>query len=161
MHKNVNSDAAQAAAVSRLEDHTGYWLRLVSNHVSQGFSHKVEAAGVTVSEWVVLRAMYDGSCTGAAALTQALGLSKGAISKLLDRLQGKGLVRKTIVEVDRRNQELALTPAGRDLVPELARLADQNDEEFFGRLPASSRAALLAALQTLVSQHQLQGVPVE
>ncbi|HYD07668.1 MAG TPA: MarR family transcriptional regulator, partial [Reyranella sp.] len=34
--------------VSDLSDHLGFWLRLVSNHVSQAFAAKVASRGVTV-----------------------------------------------------------------------------------------------------------------
>jgi hypothetical protein len=44
--------------VSQLEAHLGYWLRAVSNHVSHAFKMKVETHGVTVAEWVVLRARW-------------------------------------------------------------------------------------------------------
>ena len=40
----------KSARVSPLESHLGYWLRVVSNHVSHGFKSKVEAHGVTVAE---------------------------------------------------------------------------------------------------------------
>ena len=52
---------------STLEDHAGYWLRYVSNHVSHAFARKVEAQGVTVAEWVLLREMFN---TGAANPSQ-------------------------------------------------------------------------------------------
>ena len=42
-------------SISTLEDHAGYWLRFVSNHVSHAFMQKVEAKGVTVAEWARLR----------------------------------------------------------------------------------------------------------
>ena len=42
-----------------LAAHLGYWLRYVSNHVSQGFARKVEAHGVTVAEWVLMRSLLD------------------------------------------------------------------------------------------------------
>ncbi|MEI9903207.1 MAG: hypothetical protein WDN06_03970 [Asticcacaulis sp.] len=46
---------------SHLEAHLGYWMRFVSNHVSQAFARKVEAHGVTVAEWVVLRELFEGA----------------------------------------------------------------------------------------------------
>ena len=45
--------------VSNLQDHTGYWLRFVSNHVSQAFARAIEARGVSVAEWVVLRILFE------------------------------------------------------------------------------------------------------
>lgn len=45
--------------VPDLTAHLGYWLRYVSNHVSQAFARKVEANGVTVAEWVLMRRLLD------------------------------------------------------------------------------------------------------
>jgi len=146
---------------SALEDHLGYWLRSVSNHVSRTFRRKVEAAGVQVSEWVVLRALYGGEVTSPGALVHLLGMTKGAVSKLLERLEERGLVTRTTSDVDRRQQILSLTPAGRTLVPRLARLADENDREFFGHMTPQLRETVLRALQTIVEIHHLKGAPVD
>jgi hypothetical protein len=48
-----------APSASDLTAHLGYWLRYVSNHVSQPFARKVEARGVTVAEWVLMRQMLE------------------------------------------------------------------------------------------------------
>ena len=149
------------APPSALEDHLGYWLRSVSNHVSRAFRRKVEAAGVQVSEWVVLRALHGGEVTSPGALVHLLGMTKGAVSKLLERLEGRGLVTRTTSDVDRRQQVLALTSAGRTLVPRLARLADENDREFFGHMPPELRETVLRALQTIVEIHHLEGAPID
>jgi DNA-binding MarR family transcriptional regulator len=119
--------------ISSLETHVGFWLRFVSNHVSHAFKLKVEAHGVTVAEWVVLRALFDTDDVNPSEIAQRLGMTRGAISKLVDRLVAKRLVKCTADSSDRRFQSLILTPAGRKLVPVLAALADQNDAEFFGK----------------------------
>lgn len=147
---------------SALEAHLGYWLRLVSNHVSHAFLRKVEAAGVTVSEWVVLRALLPPDpATSPGALVRSLGMTKGAVSKLIDRLAARDLVVRAPSDDDRRQQHLTLTPRGRALVPRLARLADDNDREFFGHLPREQRDALLRAMQALVAHHHLHGAPTD
>ncbi|QNM95435.1 MarR family winged helix-turn-helix transcriptional regulator [Chitinimonas koreensis] len=147
--------------VSELEDHLGYWLRFVSNHVSHAFRRKVEAAGVTVSEWVALRALYRAEIDTPGALAQAIGMSKGAVSKLLDRLEAKGLAARTVNPADRRQHAVALTPAGHALVPRLAELADRNDAEFFGHLPGPVRAELAATMQDIVRHRQLKTIPLD
>ena len=148
-------------AVSEIEAHLGYWLRLVSNHVSHGFRVKMEASGVTVSEWVVLRELYRLGRSSPGALVREIGLSKGAISKLIDRLAGKQLVTRTAVEADRRHQEVELTPQGRALVPRLAHLADDNDRQFFGHLSPEARSALLQAMRAIAQIHQFKGAAVD
>jgi MarR family transcriptional regulator, lower aerobic nicotinate degradation pathway regulator len=151
----------KARRVSDLEDHLGYWIRYVSNQVSHAFSRKVEARGVTVAEWVILRELYGRDSVAPSALADRLGMTRGAISKLADRLQAKTLVTRTAGKADRRYQELALTTAGRALVPELSDLADQNDAEFFGNLKSADRASLERIMQEIVRQRGLRAVPID
>jgi len=147
--------------ISELEDHVGFWLRFVSNHVSEQFRKRVEQNGVSLSEWVALRAMYRHEQSSAADLMQALGMTKGAVSKIVTRLQAKGLAARAPDSLDKRVQQLVLTTAGRALVPVLAGLADRNDDHFFGTLSAAQRAALVAIMRQVVHDHQLRQVPVE
>src|SRR5271155_3373851 len=130
------------AGVSDLRSHAGFWLRFVSNHVSLSFARKLVGSGVTVAEWVVLREMFDASATSPSALAAATGLTRGAISKLIERLVQKDLVSRAEAADDRRFQDVRLTSAGRALVPKLAALADQNDHEFFSQLPVGERERL-------------------
>lgn len=152
---------AAVSPVSALEDHVGYWLRSVSNHVSHAFSQKVEARGVTVAEWVLLRAMFGAGAARPSQLADSLGMTRGAISKLVDRLDRKKLVTRTTDAGDRRFQTVELTAAGKKLVPVLARLADRNDREFFGHLDGDQRSMLVALLQQIVRQHGWKGLPVD
>lgn len=144
-----------------LDSHTGYWLRAVSNHVSAAFARKVEARGVTVAEWVMLRALADGPGTRPARLAERLALTPGAISKLADRLEAKGLIARTPLPDDRRAHLLALSDKGAALVPELARLADANEAEWFGALSPDDRAALDRILRQLADQHRLRAAPLD
>jgi DNA-binding MarR family transcriptional regulator len=146
---------------SELRHHIGFWLRAVSNHVSQAFARKLLASGVTVAEWVILREMFHRDGTAPSDLAALTGLTRGAISKLVDRLIAKELLARTYAEDDRRYQSLALTPAGAKLVPKLAAIADDNDKAFFKTLSKKERAKLRAILAKLVEAHNLTTVPIE
>ncbi|MGD9631991.1 MAG: MarR family winged helix-turn-helix transcriptional regulator [Pirellulales bacterium] len=148
-------------AISGLEEHVGYWLRYVSNHVSHSFSQKVEAHGVTVAEWVVLRELFDANDVSPSQIAERLAMTRGAISKLVERLCLKRLIKRKSLISDRRYQSIALTPEGRKLVPRLAMLADENDREFFGHLGAKDRLALVAVLKDCVARHGWKDLPVE
>ncbi len=149
------------APVSDLKSHIGFWLRYVSNHVSQAFAKALSESGVTVAEWVVLREMYATDDTSPSIMARAIGLTRGAASKLVDRLVEKRLVTRQEHGDDRRFQVIALTSAGRQLVPKLAEIADRNDEAFFSRLSVRERDALVATLKKLVQEHGLNKVPTE
>ncbi len=146
---------------SNLESHLGYWLRLVSNHVSHAFRLKLEACGVTVAEWVVMRALFDSQGLNPSRVADEIGLTRGAVSKLLDRLIAKDLVHCRSERSDRRYQIVRLTASGRKLVPILAERADQNDREFFGHLAAKEQAQLFAILKDIVHRRDLKGAPLE
>lgn len=147
--------------VSPLDSHLGYWLRFVSNHVSHAFAAKLTERGVTVAEWVVLRDLYGWDGVAPSLLADRLGITRGAISKLADRLAGKGLLTQSAVPDDRRYQTLALTPEGRALVPDLSALADRNDAEFFGHLDPADRTRIEEALKGIVRRMGLRSIPVE
>ena len=151
--------ARGSRTVSDLRSHTGFWLRFVSNHVSHSFARKLAGSGVTVAEWVILREMYEADATSPSALAAATGLTRGAVSKLVDRLLHKALLSRTEAAGDRRFQDVALTAAGRTLVPRLAAIADRNDEEFFAALSKEERERLVATLQKLVSANRLNKLP--
>jgi len=151
----------EKSEASQLESHIGYWLRFVSNHVSSGFQKLLEAKGISVTEWVALRTLFDKSETTHAELIQQLGITKGTASKVISRLEERGLAKRRLAEGRLREQVLILTAQGKKLVPKLCALADQNDAHFFGHLHQHDRIALTTLLRELVSHHQLREVPIE
>ena len=146
---------------SDLTAHLGYWLRYVSNHVSQAFARKVEEQGVTVAEWVLMRNLLDEEALAPSRLAERMGMTRGAISKLAERLIAKSLLARTADPEDGRAQTLSLTSGGRALVPKLAALADINDAEFFDHLEPEDRSALLRILQGIVRKRGLKTMPVD
>lgn len=149
------------SAVSDLGDHIGYWLRMVSNAISHDFAQKVAAEGVTVAEWAFLRALYDVESIAPSALADRMGMTKGAISKLADRLLEKQLVLRTDNPDDKRAHSLSLSPTGREKVPVLARIADRNDADYFSTLPTAEREALRQTLRTLADKRGLSIIPID
>lgn len=116
---------------------------------------------MTVSEWVALRTLWSQDEATHTDLIEALGMTKGAASKVVSRLEEKGLAQRQLAEGRAREQVLVLTGAGKVLVPKLAALADANDAHFFGHLPPGERQGLVAAMQSLVQYHQLRDFPTE
>jgi DNA-binding MarR family transcriptional regulator len=146
---------------SALTAHLGYWLRFVSNQVSQGFARKLEARGVTVAEWVLMRQLFDVVALAPSRLAERMGMTRGAVTKLADRLIAKSLVARFADPEDGRAQTLTLTAEARKLVPVLAALADANDAEFFDHLAPKDRAALLRILREIVERRGLKSLPVD
>ncbi len=83
----------------------------MSPHVSSQAPWK-SAEGVSVTEWVPLRTLYDKPGTSHADLIQALGMTKGATSKVVTRLEEQGLVKREMAEGSNREQMIVLTLKG-------------------------------------------------
>jgi DNA-binding MarR family transcriptional regulator len=149
-----------AQTVSELHDHLGYWLRLVSNAVSYAFAAKLAGKGVTAAEWVVLRSLYGRGPLPPSRLADDLVMTRGAITKLADRLIAKSLIVRRENRADGRSHTLALTAQGAKIVPELAALADQNDAAFFQMLSATERQNLQALLRRMADDLEITGTPV-
>lgn len=152
---------APKKSTSTLEDHTGYWLRYVSNHVSHAFARRVESQGVTVAEWVLLREMLDAGAANPSLLAGKAGMTRGAVSKLVERLCRKKLAERSSSDDDRRYQTVKLTATGKRLVPVLAQLADENDREFFGHLKPEDKNWLVSLFQEMVRRHGWKNLPVD
>jgi DNA-binding MarR family transcriptional regulator len=143
-----------------LRAHLGFWLRFVSNHVSQSFAQRLEAKNVSVPEWAVMRDIYDCDHRLPSAVATNLGLTRGAVSKIVDRLVEKKLASRSKIDGDGRVLAVRLTPKGLKLVPILAALADENEDFFFGHMTCDERATLERLLRSIVQEHGLKSVPI-
>jgi DNA-binding MarR family transcriptional regulator len=149
------------ADIPELTAHLGYWLRQVSNHVSHAFARKVVAKDVTVAEWAMMRVLYSAQPVAPSQLADAMGMTRGAISKLADRLISKSLVAREASSTDGRAQTLRLTAKGAHMAPELAALAEQNEAECFAHLNSEDRATLSRILKEAVVHLGVTGIPIE
>ncbi len=134
---------------SNLEEHLGYWLRCLSNYVHHSFAQKLEKHEITVPQWVVLRALYDKEAVNLNNIADEIGVDKSTLSRMVERLVQKGLVDRGAGK-DRRSVNLALTKAGRKIVPQLAKLADDNDDQFFKTLSKSEKQNLEGIVKRLL-----------
>ena len=130
----------------------GYWLQRGADHFARVLRTRLAAAGITHAEYAALRELYQLGGTSPSLLVIELGMTKGAVSKTLDRLREKGLVARWIVEEDQRQHVVDLTRKGDALVPELQRLADEADAECFGHLSERRRHELRTVLEAVCQE---------
>jgi DNA-binding MarR family transcriptional regulator len=151
--KEINSPGREHMSHGNLEGHLGYWLRLVSKQLSAAFAHALQERELSVAEWVALNQIDAAPGLSCAALAAAMGMTRGAISKIVDKLQDKQWMARAISAGDNRVQVLSLTRRGRRLLPELTRIADANDTHFFGALSSAEQATLRNLLRKLAAAH--------
>ncbi len=160
MESKIVSVETSSSSAS-IERHLGYWLRRVSNQVSATFAKALQERGLSVAEWVVLSQVHDRPGVKPGEVADALGMTRGAISKVLDKLEEKGWVTRRTLPEDQRVQLLSLTRQGRRLLPQLVEIADRNDSHFFACLDDAERVRLWEVLRKLTEFHGMRATPIE
>jgi DNA-binding MarR family transcriptional regulator len=144
---------------SGLQAHTGYWLNRLRGLVHARFEAALAEEGVTVAQWSVLITVYRGDAVAPLEIARFIDVDPGAMTRLLDRLEDKGLIQRVPVDGDRRRMEIVLTARAQEMTPRLAALADANDAAFFGALSDGEQAEFRRLLAKLL-RAQGRDVPV-
>jgi DNA-binding MarR family transcriptional regulator len=97
----------------RPEDSVSYLMRLALTAFRRRLDEQMAEHDLTGVQMLPLLAIGRGLCATAAALARLTDTDPGAMTRLLDRLESKGLLRRSRSVDDRRVIELELTPAGR------------------------------------------------
>lgn len=118
-HPPTSADFYRADAYKPGES-LGWLIKRIQQSIVCEAGKRLVGHGLTHAQWMPLvRLHFNGSCP-AAQLAADLGLDAGALTRMLDRLEAKGLVSRERSSNDRRVVMIALTEDGRrisDLLP--------------------------------------------
>jgi len=87
-------------------------LRRAQVAIGQLVSEATELGGSTVPQWVPLYKIHSGEADTVADLARRCTVDAGSMTRLLDRLEARGLCRRVRSETDRRVVHIELTPEG-------------------------------------------------
>ena len=83
---------------------------------------------VSAAQWLVVLLVGENAVSSATGLCEKLSYDPGAMTRLLDRLESKGILRRVRSPDDRRTIQLELTDSGKALYPKIiAAMADVNN----------------------------------
>lgn len=91
----------------------GYLLKRVLQSIVQQLDRELLPLDLTHAQWLPLFRLSRGECDTVAALAREQSLDPGAMTRALDRLEAKGLVRRVRSQQDRRVVKIELTDEGR------------------------------------------------
>jgi DNA-binding MarR family transcriptional regulator len=96
-----------------LGESVGYLISRVKSTMSNMVTQRAVAElGVTSQQASILFMVASGKCTLAAELAREYGIDASAVTRLVDRLEKRGLLQRVRSSEDRRAVHLALTPEG-------------------------------------------------
>jgi DNA-binding MarR family transcriptional regulator len=93
----------------------GFLVRRAQKLMSQQAEQVFDGRELTLSQWIVLALIDDGSVVTPGEAAGILGHNSGATTRLIDHLEGQGLLERRREPGDRRLVSLVLTPAGRSM----------------------------------------------
>ena len=99
------------------EESIGRLIADVSGRLLSAFDDEMTGMGITGAQWVILMRIANGCGSTAAELCRFSRYDTGSMTRMLDRLEEKGLIRRARSDKDRRVMCLELTEAGWDLYP--------------------------------------------
>jgi MarR family transcriptional regulator, organic hydroperoxide resistance regulator len=132
-------------------------LLLTAELLRHAIGRTLEPHGITPQQYNVLRILRGAGADGLPTLEIAERMIEQTpgVTRLLERIEGKGLVRRERCREDRRQILCWLTPAGLELVERLDAPVDQANTEAVAGLDREDQERLLRLLDTIRSQlHQ-------
>jgi DNA-binding MarR family transcriptional regulator len=116
----------------------------------------VERAGITLQQFNVLRILRGGGTDGVPTLDVADRMVEQTpgITRLLDRLEAKGLVRRQRCPKDRRQHLCWITPAGSDLLETVDEPMMAAADTALTALAETERIAFIRLLDAIRSAHE-------
>jgi DNA-binding MarR family transcriptional regulator len=124
--------------------------------VRRAVSQAVETHDITLQQYNVLRILRGAGEKGLPTLEIADRMIEHApgVTRLLDRLEAKGLVRRERCREDRRQVLCWLTPTGAELVASLDEPVDRADVEAVAQLTPEDQEKLLRLLDAVRAGHR-------
>lgn len=123
-------DRPEPASPSRfVDDYLSYLLARASHQVSRSFHRELKAYGLSVLEWRVLATLEGSDGCSLGELADAVLFKQPTVTKLVDRMEGDGWVRRLPGAGDRRRIRIVMTSLGKELVRELLLKAKQHEAE--------------------------------
>ena len=126
----------------------GAYIGRARRTIVEAIDQELAPLGISHAQWIVVMLLGDGAASTAAELCKILIYDPGAMTRLLDRLEKKGVLRRVRTRGDRRTVRLELTAAGNKLYPRILETLVQ----IFNRLLRGFSKAEVRRLQRLLQR---------
>lgn len=133
----------------------GRLIRRIDKLMPPYIESKFNGAGPSYVQWIALKMVRDGVSENAGELAHELGITTGATTRLIDALEGRGLLARERGGDDRRVVRLVITDAGEEIIEVLhGHVVDAWNDVIvdFTQDEAATLAALLVKLLSAVER---------
>jgi DNA-binding MarR family transcriptional regulator len=139
-----------------VDDYLPALLAQASHLISGEFHRIVTAKGFTVSEWRVLASLAGGKAIAIGELANISTMKQPTVTRILDRMEAKGEVRRITDRTDRRVTRVRITAKGARAVEKLIPLAHEHSNRVLAPFGLERAAGLTAMLQQMIAMHRAE-----
>ena len=132
---------------SELDGLLGYLLRRAQGAMHRDFMAAVSSLGLTQKQCATLWLIHANPAVSQAEVAAALGMDRATMMAVIDRLENRSFVIRKRSSVDRRRQDLYLTPAGQATLKKAKKRIAEHEEKFRSQFSQAELAALFEALK--------------
>jgi DNA-binding MarR family transcriptional regulator len=136
-----------------LDAQPGHRIRRLQQVAVALFMQESAASGVTPVQFAVLLTLSRQPGIDQRTLARAVSFDTSTIGGVIDRLEARGLLQRSLSPEDRRVRLLHLTPAGEALLAEVTPSVQRTQERILEPLPAAERKEFMRMLQVLITHH--------
>jgi len=129
----------------------GRLLGKVKMAMGDALDRELAPFDITAAQFVVLLALASGEADSAAGLCRGISYDPGAMTRMIDRLEQKGLIQRTDHPDDRRRVGLELTAEGKTVYPKLKAAAMSVQNRFLRGFTKSDVRQLEILLQRMLA----------
>lgn len=115
----MNDVPGAAAGIPDDEMVVGHLIGRARSALLTGLDGELEPFGLTGAQFAVLKNVADGIASTAADLCRTMHYDTGSMTRMLDRLEEKSVLRRERCTEDRRVVYLRITDTGNELLPQL------------------------------------------
>jgi DNA-binding MarR family transcriptional regulator len=133
-----------------------FMLSSLGYAISRGFHEVLRPLELEPGEFALLRAVAASDGEAQHALAERLHISPSWMVAVVDELEKRGLLERRPHARDRRVRNLHLTAAGKKLLKQAERQAEQFDREVAEQLGEAERERLLDLLDRVAASVELQ-----
>jgi DNA-binding MarR family transcriptional regulator len=137
-------------ALGDLSQLLGYSIRRAQLWIFREFSRQLAAFEISPAQFSVLCVIDANPGVNQLAVAQLLSIERAGLGRLVDHLEGRGLVRRTASAINRRYYVLYLTGAGTALLGRLRPAAAASDKALAAKIGPRAYKDLQRALSTFV-----------
>ncbi|CAK7002643.1 DNA-binding MarR family transcriptional regulator [Kerstersia gyiorum] len=137
-----------------IDDYLPALLAQASQLISTEFHEVVRRHNLSVTEWRILSTLLGAGEISIGNLAQVTLTKQPTVTRLLDRLETLGHLRRIAHESDRRITLVRITDTGQALIADLAVQAKRHEEEVLARLAPLDSEALKATLRRVIAEYR-------